>query len=223
MTDHDSWVTLAPGNPYELIIHLFPDGIPVRDPFPMNTLKTLEGKVISLWTIDLERLDDSQVDAICETISDLKGEHPEIILDDAISHGGFSLDSRWVAGLEIGPEGYARTLELREFTLNNPRKTRQAALAMQAFLQDQVERWIDGDEIPPPLPESIDEVPEELRTSGLEQAIKKNKVNALLEAGNYSVFDMLTGRAMTDVLNQIDPDNSYEVVPLDALFEDDAE
>lgn len=223
MTDHDSWVTLAPGNPYESIMHLFHGVIPVRDPFPMIQQRLDNGDVASLWVIDLERLDDGQFDAIADVVSENLNVDPQLIKDEAIVIGGYRLDTKWVVGLEIGPEGYARTLEIREFTLNNPRKTRQAALAMQAFLQDQVERWIDGDEIPPPLPESIDEVPEELRTPGLEQAIKRNKINALLAAGNYSVLDILTGRAMTEVLNQIDPDNSYEIVPIDALFDDDDE
>lgn len=215
MTDHDSWVQLHQNSPYEPIMDLFPGYIPVRDPFPMTTVKTPEGEVISLWTIDLERLDDSQVDAISETIALAKNADPEDVLDEAIASGGFSLDGRWVTNLEIGPEGYARTLELREFVLSHPVKNRQAAQAMQDFLEDQLERWVNGDEIPPPLPESIDEVPEELRTPGLAEAIEQNNIQKSLQQGNYSVLDMLSGRAMADVLNQIDPDVRYDLVGWD--------
>lgn len=221
MTDHDSWVMLAPGNPYESILHLFPDGIPVRDPFPMEMARSKIGEKVALWVIDLERLDDGQVDAIAEMIASFKNADAQEVLDEAITHGGFGLDNRWVIDLATGPEGYARALELREFINNNPPGTKRSLQALQAFNQDQLERWIEGDEIPPALPESIDDVPEDMRSPGLEEIIKRNKVQKILAEGNYSTFDMLTGKAMTDVLNQLDPDNSYEVVPLDVLFDDD--
>lgn len=66
----------------------------------------------------------------------------------------------------------------------------------------------------------IEEVPEDLRSPELVAAIKKNKVNQLLADGNYSVFDVLTGKAMTEVLNQIDPDHTYEIVGFDSLDDD---
>lgn len=220
MTDHDSWVLLSPGNPYEPILYLFPDGLPVRDPFPMEIAQTKTGKDVALWTIDSERLDDDQIDAIALTIASFKNADVQEVVDEAIAQGGFGLDNRWVIDLATGSEGYARTLELREFVRNNPPGTKQALQAFRAFYQDQLVRWVEGDEVPPPLPESIDEVPEELRSPGLEQAIKRSKAQKILAEGNYSAFDMLTGRAMTDVLNQLDSDSSYEVVPLDVLFDD---
>lgn len=220
MTDHDSWVRIASGNPFEKILHLFPDGIPVRDPFPMEMGQTNTGEKNALWTIDLKRLDEDQEDAIAETIAIFKNATAQEVLDQAIAHGGFGLDYRWVIDLTVGPEGYARSLELREFLNNNPPGPTRSLKVLKAFNQDQIERWIKGDEVPPPLPESIEDVPEDMRSPSLEQVIKKNKVQKILAAGNYSVLDMLTGKAMTDVLNQIDPDSSYEVVPLDILFDD---
>ena len=57
MTKHDTWVKLKPGNPYEPILDLFPDGmIPMRDPFPLERVTTSEGNLVALWIVDMERL-----------------------------------------------------------------------------------------------------------------------------------------------------------------------
>ncbi|WP_298908709.1 hypothetical protein [uncultured Nostoc sp.] len=43
----------------------------------------------------------------------------------------------------------------------------------------------------------------------------------MIANGNYSVMDALSGQAMTEVLNQIDPENSYSLVGDDEFDEDE--
>lgn len=85
--------------------------------------------------------------------------------------------------------------------------------AFQEFYDNQRLRWIDGEEVPEPFPEDFDSVDPRLKTPELEVAMKRNQINKML--AGYSVFDVLTGQAMTDVLNAIDPDNEYNLVGLD--------
>ncbi|MEH2115379.1 hypothetical protein [Nostoc sp.] len=47
------------------------------------------------------------------------------------------------------------------------------------------------------------------------------KIEFAIGQGNYSVLDVLTGRAFTDALNIIDPENSYSLVGYDDDFEDE--
>ena len=221
MSKHDSWVGLRKSSPYEALLELFPQGFPVRDPFPMHTSRTTDGKKVALWTIEIDRLNGEQVRAIAYAIAHQKGADPIEVLDEAIALGSFGLDERWVESLEMGAEGYARTLELRNFMLTNPLITSGTSQAMADFMQSQVERWIEGDEVPPPLPTDIDQVPEDLRSPELIAAIQKNKVNKLLADGNYSAFDVLTGRAMVEILNQMNPEYSYELGSFDELGDDE--
>lgn len=221
MSKHDSWVRLRKSSPYEALLELFPQGFPVRDPFPMHTSRTTDGQKVALWTIEIDRLNGEQVRAIAYAIAHQNGADPIEVLDEAIALGSFGLDERWIKSLEMGAEGYARTLELRNFMLTNPLITSGTSQAMRDFMQSQVERWIEGDEVPPPLPTEIDEVPEDLRSPELVAAIRKNKVNKLLTDGNYSAFDILTGRAMVEVLNEMNPEDSYELGSFDELGDDE--
>ncbi len=59
-----------------------------------------------------------------------------------------------------------------------------------------------------------------LRTPGLEQILKMQLAENAIATGGCSVFDVLTGRAMVDALNKIDPNNNYSLVG-DDNFEDD--
>lgn len=220
MSNHDSWVRVTESSPYKTLLVLFPNGFPVRDPFPMYSGKKQNGETVALWAIDIERLDIDECEAIANVIALQKGADPDDVLEESIEAGLFGLDNEWVVGLEIGAEGYARTLELREFMLANRPMTESTSQAMQDFMQDQIERWIDGDEVPPPLPVSIDEVPEDLRSPELEAAIKRNNLNYRVGDGTYSVFDVMTGRAMVDVLNKQDSEFTYEVVGFDSLNDD---
>lgn len=220
MSNHDSWVSVTESSPYKTLLGLFPNGFPVRDPFPMYSGKKKNGETVALWAIDIERLNMDECEAIALAIALQKGADPDDVLEEAIEAGSFGLDDKWVVGLEIGAEGYARTLELREFMLTHPSMTESTSQAMRDFVQDQIERWIDGDEVPPPLPVSIDEVPKELQSLELEAAIKRNNLNYRVGDGTYSVFDVMTGRAMVDVLNKQDSEFTYEIVGFDSLDDD---
>lgn len=94
MTQHDSWVRLCSNSPYDALLELFPKGFPVRDPFPIGTGRTRQGEAVSLWAIDIDRLDMDQCEAIANTIASQLGADPDEILDEAIEHGSFGLDNR---------------------------------------------------------------------------------------------------------------------------------
>lgn len=207
MTKHDTWVKLKPGNPYESIMHLFPDGtFPMRDPFPLERT-SFDGP--TLWIIDLERLKSSQSTAISQLIASHCGVEPIEVATEAMRKGGFSMNHEWVEEMQCGDESFQRSKELADFLSTAPQPP--TAEAWMEFCNSQVERWIDGNEQPPPI-NSIEDVHPSLRTPELEQALKIRKIETAIGSGNYSVFDVLTGRAMTEVLNQIDPEKSYSLV-----------
>ncbi|MEH2137139.1 hypothetical protein [Nostoc sp.] len=219
MTKHDTWVKLKPGNPYESILKLFTGGrIPVRDPFPMERVKTTDGEQLALWIIDLERLSSIQSIAIAQLIADSSGADPTEVASGAVGVGGFAMKHQWVDSMECGDEGIQRQKELADFfeTAPQPPSTR----AYTEFYNSQRDRWIEGDEVPPPI-NSIEDVDPRLRTPELEQALKMRKIEFAIASRSYSVFEVLSGRAMTDVLNQVDPENSYSLVGYDEFDEDE--
>lgn len=217
MTKHDTWVKLKPGNPYEPILELFPDGqIPMRDPFPLERVTGTNNKQIALWIVDLERLSSVQVQAIAQLIAAARSADATEVAAEALDRGGFAMNSDWVESMLCWEEGFARSKELADFFETAPQPPSRRA--WEAFVTSQFERWIDGDEEPPPI-RSIEDIDPRLRTPELEQAFKRHQIEK--ELSNYSVFDVLTGRAMVDILNKTDPDNTYSLVGWDEDFEDD--
>lgn len=219
MSVHDSWVTLNPGSIYDRLIDLFPEGIPVRDPFPMESVREPDGTRIIIYTIDLARLSEDQFDAIADAIADKHGIFPDEIKKDAIATGGFGLQCGLIDKLTSGAEGWQRTKELTDFLDTNPQPSVEA---MDYFFDDQRRRWIDGNEIPPPLPTSIAEIDPRLYTPELERAIEQNRIEAAIAQKNYSVFDVLTGKATSDILNELDPEAEWSVYSEDD-FDDEEE
>ncbi|MEH2123090.1 hypothetical protein [Nostoc sp.] len=218
MTKHDTWVKLKPGNPYELILDLFPDGkTPMRDPFPLERTTGPNGEEVALWIIDLERLSPIQINAITQLIATGLGAEVIEVQAETASLGGFALSNGWVESMECDAEGFQRSKELADFFETAPQPP--SARAWLEFYNSQHERWIEGDEVPPPI-NSIDDVDPRLRTPELEQALKMRRIETAIGQGGYSVFDVLSGRAMVDVLNEIDPKNSYSLVG-DDEFDDD--
>lgn len=216
MTKHDTWVKLKPGTPYDPILNLFPEGmIPMRDPFPMQVSPD---KTVGLWIVDLERLSSVQAQALAQLIATHRGATPLVVAVEAANQGGFAMSHEWIEAMECGPEGFQRQKELADFFETAPQPP--SRLAWAEFVTSQVERWIDGNEEPPPI-NTINDVDPRLRTPELEERLKMNQINKVMADGNYSVFDVLTGRAMVDALNQIDPDNTYSLVGYDEDFEDD--
>ncbi|WP_414546088.1 hypothetical protein [Nostoc sp. CCY0012] len=218
MTKHDTWVTLIPGSPYEPILDLFPHGmIPMRDPFPLERVAAASGEQVALWTIDMERLSSIQANALAQIIARELNADPIEVAQEATEQGGFSMRHGWIASMHCGPEGFQRQKELADFFETAPQPP--SVRAWREFYNSQHDRWIDGDEVPPPI-NSIEDVDPRLRTPELEKAFEMMQINNALADGNYSVLDVLTGRAMVDVLNKTDPDHDYSLVGWDD-FEDE--
>ena len=219
MTKHDTWVKLKPRNPYEPILDLFLDGmIPMRDPFPLERVTDADDQQIAMWIIDLERLKTFQTAAIAQLIASLRNADPLEVTQEAISHGGFAMRHEWVEFMWCGDEGIQRQKELADFFETAPQPP--TARAYRKFYNSQHERWIEGNEQPPPI-NSIEDVDPRLRTPELERALKMRKIESAIGQGNYSVLDVLMGRAFTDALNITDPENSYSLVGYDDDFDDE--
>jgi hypothetical protein len=221
MTKHDTWVKLKPGNPYEPILDRFPDGlIPMRDPFPLE--KTMhEGKVIPLWIIDLERLTEMQINGLAQLTADFNGVTAVEVVQEAQAKGGFAMGEGWIESINCDAEGFQRSKELADFFETAPQSpSKKAQKAWANFYTSQHERWIQGNEQPPPV-NSIEDVDPRLRTPELERAFQMKKIEQAIASGGYSILDVLTGRAMVVSLNIIDPENSYSLVEYDDEFEDD--
>ena len=146
LSKHDSWVYLVEGSPYDEIKSMFPEGFPVRDPFPMDyALVPPDLLPIPLWTIDYSRLTYAQSETLAKLIGSQCGVDFREVLLEAEAKGGFGLERRWAKRLECGAEGVQRTRELADFLKVNQEPT---AEAWDKFFSDQFEHWIKGNEIP---------------------------------------------------------------------------
>lgn len=212
MTIHDTWVFLKTPSPYDSIKYLFPQGFPMRDPFPTAKGRDIDGSPVALWIIDHSRLDDKQYNALVYLIADHFNSSIAEVSNEATRRGGFAINDKWMDRMEVGAEGYARSMELKAFVESDHTRSVER---FKEFLADQLERWVNGNTEPPPLPTSIDEVDPNLRTPELMRAIERNRVNQILASRNYSVFDVLMGNAMVDVLNELDPDHNYDLARWD--------
>lgn len=214
MTKHDTVVRIKPNSPYESALQAFEDGfIPMRDPFPMERGVSDTGEVTSLWVTDWERMSDEQIQALAVVIANHCGATPEEVLEDARPSNGFGIREGWIESMQCGAEGFQRCKEVADFLENTPQPP--TAEAYKAFYDDQYRRWIDGNEQPPPMPKTIEGFDPRLVTPELEEALKNEQIAKALEG--YSVFDVLTGQAMVEILNNIDPDYNYSI----ATDEDD--
>lgn len=221
MTEHDTWVRLKPGSPYEPILDLFPDSaLPMRDPFPMEQGMD-EGEVIPLWIIDLKRLNELQTNALAQLIAKVRGATALGVAQEAATKGGFAMGEGWIESMHCDAEGFQRSKELADFFETAPQApSKKAAKAWRNFYNSQHERWIEGNKQPPPI-NSIEDVDPRLRTPELERALTRRKIEFAIASGGYSVFDVLSGQAMVDVLNQTDSENSYLLVGYDDEFDDE--
>ncbi|HLO84899.1 MAG TPA: hypothetical protein VK203_07790 [Nostocaceae cyanobacterium] len=207
MTKHDTWAKLKPSNPLEPIAHLFPNGVPLRDPFPLEYAREAEAvDPTPLVVIDIYRLSPEQKVAIAQIWAIDHTVSHEVVLADAENNGGFLLAYSWLESMRAGNEGFGRLKEYADFLDANPDLTLEA---WQEFYNSQYSRWIDGDEQPPPI-NSIDDTDPRLVTPELETEMQRYQIEQML--GGYSVFDVLTGRAMTDILNTLDPEHEYSLV-----------
>lgn len=203
MTAHDSSVYLIPQSPFAAIEAHFPNGVPVRDPWPAVMIGDS-----SLWQVDLDRLSTAQVFAFAEIFAINRGLTRAEILDGIQQSNFIGIDDCWVDRLDVGPEGMQRTLELAKFLEVHPKYTSEQ---WQEFMADQHRRWIDGNEQPPPMPQTIEELDPRLRTPEIEEAIKHRQVKQMLHDKGYSVFDVMMGYAREDIESIMGTDSGYEL------------
>ncbi|MGL6344136.1 MAG: hypothetical protein ACRC80_33950 [Waterburya sp.] len=74
---------------------------------------------------------------------------------------------------------------------------------LNSFIRQQTEDWIEGDRVPPPLPERYEDVDERLKHNDLEAAYQTIEYQRFVEAKGYSIADVITGRALQDYLKQL--------------------
>ncbi|MHC5730007.1 MAG: hypothetical protein ACYTXY_39015, partial [Nostoc sp.] len=155
---------------------------------------------------------------ISQLIASVRNANSLEVAQEAMSQGGFAMKHEWIDSMLCGPEGFQRQKELADFFETAPKPP--SARAYREFYNSQHERWIEGNEQPPPI-NSIDDVDPRLRTPELEESLKMRKVESAIAQGNYSVFDFLMGKPMVDALNIIDPEKSYLLVGYDDEFDDE--
>jgi hypothetical protein len=146
MSKHDSWVFLTSRSPFKHITAQFSEGFPVRDPFPMVLQQTQSGAVVPCWTFDLDRMSSSQVVYIASVFAELKNVELEGTIAQLRTEGAH-LSYQWVERLECGPEGRARTAEIREFFAAHPDPRPNELLR---FYEHQKQKWVEGDAKPAP-------------------------------------------------------------------------
>ncbi|MHC5720348.1 MAG: hypothetical protein ACYTX0_52055, partial [Nostoc sp.] len=129
--------------------------------------------------------------ALARLIATHCGAGVDEVAQEAATKGGFSMADGWVESMECDAEGFQRSKELADFFESAPQKASKKAWA--EFYKNQHDRWIEGNEQPPPI-NSIEDVDPRLRTPELERALKMKKIEFAMAQGNYSVLDVLTGR-----------------------------
>jgi hypothetical protein len=140
MSKHDSWVYLIPNSPFQDIVESFSEGFPVRDPFPMVLQETQSGSVTPCWAFDLYRMSSTQVVLLASVFAKVMNVEIEGAIADFHANGA-NLSYRWVDRLECGPEGRARTAEIREFFAAHPDPSPDKLLT---FYRRQKQKWVEG-------------------------------------------------------------------------------
>ncbi len=219
MSKHDSWIRI--NDPvFEQVIHVFENRglIPVRDPFPMGILNNKP----CLWIVDNLRLSDYHYDALVFAIS-RKGNQTEEETLKAIKKAGYiGIYAESFESISLGPEGFCRVVEFILFDEQNSPNEPEASQNLAKFFQSQYERWIDGEQ-QPDVKAAWESLPDEFRSEEVKAFYTNLMLNERLKTGEYSAFDVLRGKAMVDILNEIDPDAEYSLVGDDDDDDDDAE
>lgn len=205
MSKHDTWVQLRPGHPFEPIMRLFPKGFPMRDPFPMGLSKDNSA---ALWFMDSDRLDSNQIHHIAETIAAKHGVSSDEVLNEALSNEGFAVNNIWIANVTGGVENYRRNIESADFLESHLNATKKD---FEEFYQQQYRDWIHGDKIPEPLPDNYEDINPRFKSPEMEAAFKQWQINKLLQQGGYSVWDVMNGTAMAEVMNKLDSEAEWSL------------
>jgi hypothetical protein len=203
MSKHDTWAELIDGHPFEQIDYLFPDGYPLRDPFPLMVAQT-EDENIALFVIDIQRLDPEQIDAIAEVLAEKYNITKQEMLEDAKVNPfcTFCIQASWIESLSGDAEAYRRNIEFLDyFDGLNGEPTKEQ---LQSFMRQQKADWIDGNKIPEPMPEKYQDVDPRMKCQGLEDAYRQRDINEFMTKGNYSVLDVLLGKPIQDYFDHLD-------------------
>lgn len=185
MTKHDSWVFVKANSPYEPIKHLFPEGFPVRDPFPLEYAKTPDG-TFALWSIDVPRLSSRQRESLVNLIAQRCGTSPENVIAEMVSDNTLNMSHHWVEKIECGVEGITRQNELVQFQSRKFDSPEAEYFAFVEFKEQQYRDWIHGKKEPNPFPKSIDEIPANHRSKEVEEIIRMHN---LLDSWRTAAID----------------------------------
>ncbi|KKD38255.1 MAG: hypothetical protein WAN66_14220 [Limnoraphis robusta] len=186
MTKHDTWVKFKSPSNFDKIKHLFPHGIPMRDPFPME----VDSDNQIYWVVDETRLIGYQADALIDLIADEYNVTRDEVEAEAERCDGLILSNETeVASLTVGTEGFTRNIELAKFYRDNPNKDQETFEKLKLFFANQIERWIKGDEIPPPLP-AWEDIPEEIKTPELESIYQQAQIYSMLNDRKDAIFSL---------------------------------
>ena len=198
---HDSWVFLIDNSPFDSIKPLFPQGFPVRDPFPIKLATDPNtNESVPLWTIDTIRLEQDQLEAIVILMAQVKNVEASLVYEHVQQTQSLGLAHKWVRYLECGIEGITRQNELAKFLEkfdDNPSQS-----VYREFIEQQIRDWVEGNKKPSTYPRSIEEIHPSLRSSELEKAINQRNFENFLARKNYSVLDILLGNALSDFVDE---------------------
>ena len=136
---HDSWVYLNPNNPFGDLAQHFPQGIPVRDPFPLS-YSWFGDEIIPLWAIDVTRLNNFQIKLLAKTIAKDCQTNTKNILAKVFINGVLNFPHKYIGRLRCGFEGLQRIEELKIFRQYYGENVGQTEFSL--FVRSQYQNWI---------------------------------------------------------------------------------
>ena len=216
MSKHDSWATLKPHPAFDEVKHLFPNGVPLRDPFPT----VFVGKKLGGFIIDHHRLSHHQLFNLIKAIASKNNATFSEVDDNFKRMGQFGIHVDSIEEIKTGVEGFVRSLEALKFFSEVTPESPGANQRLTTFINNQTHRWIEGDE-QPDLKAAWERFPEHLKDEENTATYKQHLIHQHLSNNDYSAFDMLMGDAMVNALNEADPDHQYSLVTDDDDDDDD--
>ena len=144
MSKHDSWATLKPHPAFDKVKHLFPNGVPLRDPFPAIVVQ----EKLAGFIIDHHRLDSEQFIALIEAIASKNATTFSEVNDEFNKFGQIGIHIDSIKMIQTGKEGFVRSLEALKFFSEVARKSPGSSQRLNTFISNQIARWVDGDEQP---------------------------------------------------------------------------
>lgn len=216
MSKHDTWATVTKDSLLAEPAKFSPkEEIPLRDPFPL--LLNNNGQItVDLYLIDIERLEFYQYIELRAFYNFFLRLSDEGFTEYIRKNGGFPVHMNLISQKFYGAESYQRMIEFMDFIEENPEPSKQKYIT---FCEDQYNRWIIGNEEPSPLPKTFEEYDPRFQTSELGMALVKRQIEK--ELADYSYLNVPTVKPSFDFLNQVDSNDSDELIDLDEIFGDD--